>query len=144
MKKATYISAVLFLVMNMCSCNGRNDNSKSPDGTTQTPASHISTSNHTDTLLVITMPDDALWGHLGEGTGMSVLEFITDAGDTLYINKESEFTGQEGSILGSIRNYTDRFCITTADSGQTLTKAVNVTQLQELWSDAAHRERDNK
>lgn len=88
-----------------------------------------------DTLLVITMPEDALWGHLGERTGMSVLEFITDKGDTLYINKESEITGKPGIIYGSIRNYTDRFCLTTTDGGETLVKAVNVTEMQELWTE---------
>ena len=88
-----------------------------------------------DTLLVITMPENALWGHLGEGTGMSVLEFITDKGDTLYINKESEITGKPGIIYGSIRNYTDRFCLTTTDGGETLVKAVNVTEMQELWTE---------
>lgn len=89
----------------------------------------------TDTLLLITMPKDALWGHLGEATGMSVIEFITDGGDTLYLRKESEITGRSGIIYGSIRNYTDRFCITTTDGGETLLKAVNVSQMQELWAE---------
>lgn len=95
----------------------------------------MSASPSRDTLLVITMPENALWGHLGEGTGMSVLEFITDKGDTLYINKESEITGKPGIIYGSIRNYTDRFCLTTTDGGETLVKAVNVTEMQELWTE---------
>lgn len=86
------------------------------------------------------MPEDALWGHLGERTGMSVLEFITDKGDTLYINKESEITGKPGIIYGSIRNYTDRFCLTTTDGGETLVKAVNVTEMQELWTENVRME----
>lgn len=102
---------------------------------------NVHATDNTDTLLVITMPDSALWGHLGEGTGMSVLEFVTDAGDTLYINKESETSGNLGIIYGSIRNYTDRFCITTTDDGNALIKAVNVTEMQELWSEDAHREK---
>ena len=100
-----------------------------------------SATHSTDTLLVITMPEDALWGRLGEGTGMSVLQFITDNGDTLYINKESEITGRAGTIYGGIRNYTDRFCITTTDGGATLLKAVNVTELQETWTDKTHIEK---
>ena len=32
-------------------------------------------------------PDTAFYGHLGEGTGMSSLELITDDGDTLDILK---------------------------------------------------------
>lgn len=97
----------------------------------------------TDTLLLITMPKDALWGHLGEATGMSVIEFITDSGDTLYLRKESEITGRSGIIYGSIRNYTDRFCITTTDGGETLLKAVNVSQMQELWAERTHTEKNN-
>lgn len=131
--------AFCFLV---CSCD-RTQTKKTGNHSTEVDSvSHPQNMvGHADTLLVVTMPEDALWGHLGEGTGMSVLEFITDKGDTLFIYKESEFTGEAGFILGSIRNYTDRFCITTTDSGQTLLKAVNVTQLQELWSDAPHSER---
>ena len=88
-----------------------------------------------DTLLVITMPDNCIWGHMGEDTGMSVLEFITDDGDTLYINKTNDRTGEDGIIQGSIRNYTDRFCITVADDSTNLIKAVNVTELQEIWAE---------
>lgn len=116
--------------------NGRTpDEQYQPD--TQAKTVHTPTR---DTLLVITMPENALWGHLGEGTGMSVLEFITDKGDTLYIKKESEITGKPGVIYGSIRNYTDRFCLTTTDGGETLVKAVNVTEMQELWTENVRME----
>lgn len=116
--------------------NGRTpDEQYQPD--TQAKTAHTPTR---DTLLVITMPENALWGHLGEGTGMSVLEFITDKGDTLYINKESEIIGKPGVIYGSIRNYTDRFCLTTTDGGETLVKAVNVTEMQELWTENVRME----
>ena len=81
------------------------------------------------------MPDNCIWGHMGEDTGMSVLEFITDDGDTLYINKTNDRTGEDGIIQGSIRNYTDRFCITVADDSTNLIKAVNVTELQEIWAE---------
>ena len=81
------------------------------------------------------MPKNALWGHLGEATGMSVIEFITDSGDTLYLKKEREITGRSAVIYGSIRNYTDRFCLTTTDGGEALLKAVNVSQMQELWAE---------
>lgn len=135
MRKIAYIFAVTILGMCFVSCqNGRTEGSTNASDNTQTVTSRP------DTLLVITMPEDALWGHLGERTGMSILEFITDSGDTLYINKESEITGHMGIIYGSIRNYTDRFCITTTDQGESLLKAVNVTEMQELWSDAAHNE----
>lgn len=147
MKRTAYISILFILAAGICSC----EKEKTCGDANQIAGQEVVSGPqgapsgvHMDTLLVIAMPDNAIWGHLGEGTGMSVLEFITDSGDTLYINKESEYTGQEGCIQGSIRNYTDRYCITTTDSGQTLVKAVNVTQLQEIWSDAAYSERENK
>ena len=120
-----------------------NNSEKTEENTSETAlATHTDqhADNHQDTLLIITMPDSALWGHLGEGTGMSVLQFITDSGDTLYLNKESEYTGHLGTIYVSIRNYTDRFCITTTDNGETLLKAINVTEMQELWAKDIHTE----
>lgn len=138
MRKTAYLTAALVCGMFLVSCD------KPKNSTAGQPASeqgNVHATDNTDTLLVITMPDSALWGHLGEGTGMSVLEFVTDAGDTLYINKESETSGNPGIIYGSIRNYTDRFCITTTDDGNALLKAVNVTEMQELWSENAHWEK---
>ena len=63
-------------------------------------------------------PDTAFYGHLGEGTGMSSLELITDDGDTLALNKTNEKTGEPGRILGEIANYTDQYAITTCDDNQ--------------------------
>lgn len=132
MRKIAYIITAVVCGMSIGACHkGRttaeHNRSETQEKTSAAPSR--------DTLLVITMPEDALWGHLGEGTGMSVLEFITDKGDTLYINKESEITGKPGIIYGSIRNYTDRFCLTVAEGGETLVKAVNVTEMQELWTE---------
>lgn len=137
MRKTAYIFTALICGMSIGAChNGRTpDEQYQPD--TQAKTAHTPTR---DTLLVITMPENALWGHLGEGTGMSMLEFITDKGDTLYIKKESEITGKPGVIYGSIRNYTDRFCLTTTDGGETLVKAVNVTEMQELWTENVRME----
>lgn len=137
MRKIVYIFTVLICGMSIGAChNGRtSDGPHQPDTQIKKPDAPSR-----DTLLVITMPENALWGHLGEGTGMSVLEFITDKGDTLYIKKESEITGKPGVIYGSIRNYTDRFCLTTTDGGETLVKAVNVTEMQELWTENVRME----
>ena len=140
MRKIAYIIIAFACGMIITSCNNRE---KTEENTSETAfATHTDqhADNHQDTLLIITMPDSALWGHLGEGTGMSVLQFITDSGDTLYLNKESEYTGHLGTIYGSIRNYTDRFCITTTDNGETLLKAINVTEMQELWAKDIHTE----
>lgn len=138
MRKSVSIFAAVICGICTMSCSNGN-----AEGTQNTPgnARMGSTGTKTDTLLVITMPQDAIWGHLGEATGMSVLEFITDSGDTLYINKESEITGRAGVIYGSIRNYTDRFCITTTDGGSTLLKAVNITEMQDLWAENIHQEK---
>lgn len=138
MRKSVSIFAAVICGICTMSCNNGN-----AEGTQNTPgnARMGSTGTKTDTLLVITMPQDAIWGHLGEATGMSVLEFITDSGDTLYINKGSEITGRAGVIYGSVRNYTDRFCITTTDGGSTLLKAVNITEMQDLWAENIHQEK---
>lgn len=140
MRKAAYVISVIIWGLVIISCH----DGKTEGVSSKAEATHnLPSTNNSDTLLVITMPENAIWGHLGEGTGMSVLEFITDAGDTLYINKESDITGHIGIIYGSIRNYTDRFCITTTDGGESLLKAVNVTEMQEIWSDDTHTQENN-
>ena len=138
MRKIAYIFTIIICGMGIESCH---DERIQTESHIQDSIKNSSATHSTDTLLVITMPEDALWGRLGEGTGMSVLQFITDNGDTLYINKESEITGRAGTIYGGIRNYTDRFCITTTDGGTALLKAVNVTELQETWTDKTHIEK---
>lgn len=80
------------------------------------------------------LPDTAFYGHLGEGTGMSCLELVTDGGDTLVLNKTDERTGTLGRILGEIANYTDRYAITTCDDNQSVSVALNISQLlQKNW-----------
>ena len=138
MTKTARISLILACGLGIAACQ------KGMQNTTPNNTKHImqqTSTSHDDTLLVITMPDNAIWGHLGENSGMSVLEFITDNGDTLYLSKESEITGQAGAIYGSIRNCTDRFCVTTTDDGATLLKAINVTEMQETWADKTHIEK---
>ncbi len=88
---------------------------------------------------VITLPDSTLYGRLGEGTGMSCLEFITENGDTLVLNKMSEYTGEYGNILGTIENYTDRFGIVTADNNQCVHVAVNINQLAQRWKSVENK-----
>lgn len=127
MRKKTIISALLALSL-LGACTG----GKTETSTTEQEVQH----SDADTLLVLVVPDSAIWGHLGEGTGMSVVEFITDDGDTLQLVKDSETTGKSAVIRGEIRNYTDRFCITTTDNGETLKEAINVTQMQEMWGNA--------
>lgn len=100
---------------------------------TRKPAEADSATSHMDTILVIAVPDSALWGHMGEDTGMGVVQFITDQGDTLYLERSDENSGRDAVIRGDIRNYTDRFCVVTSADGESLVQAINVTQLQEMW-----------
>ena len=92
-----------------------------------------SESTASDSVSTITLRDSTIWGHLGEDTGMSTLQFITDQGDTLDIYRTSQYTGQDGELLGEVRNYTDRFAITLAEGNETLLRAINVTQLARQW-----------
>lgn len=133
MKKTAYIlTAAVAVLFSLASCH---DKTQGDENKRDSIDSIAPAGPSVDTLLVITMPDNCIWGHMGEDTGMSVLEFITDDGDTLYINKTNDRTGEDGIIQGSIRNYTDRFCITVADDSTNLIKAVNVTELQEIWAE---------
>lgn len=141
MKKKALILAIMGLaMMSACDKHGQESNIDNESHATQ----HDSVTAAHDTLLVITAPDNAIWGHLGEGTAMSVIEFITDNGDTLTLTKTDEFTGQEGRIIGSLRNMTDRFCIVANTDSTSLVKAINVTEMQETWADATIEEREQK
>ena len=132
MKKTAYILTAAAVLFSLASCH---DKTQGDENKRDSIDSIAPAGPSVDTLLVITMPDNCIWGHMGEDTGMSVIEFITDDGDTLYINKTNDRTGEDGIIQGSIRNYTDRFCITVADDSTNLIKAVNVTELQEIWAE---------
>lgn len=84
--------------------------------------------------VTITSPDSAFYGHLGEGTGMSCIELITNENDTMVLNKTNEETGDLGLILGEIANYTDQYAVTTCDSNQSVHIALNISQLiQRKW-----------
>ena len=91
---------------------------------------------------VVSVPDTALYGHLGEGTGMSCLELITDSQDTLVLNKTDEQTGEDGLILGEIANYTDRFSVVTDRDTLNIRIALNIDMLTErLWQSTADSRR---
>jgi len=86
-----------------------------------------------DTVVVTIVPDTTLWGRLGEDTGMSTLQFITNRGDTMDIYRTNQYTGEDGLLLGEIRDLKDRFAITVAADGESLLTAVNVSQLMQRW-----------
>ena len=62
-----------------------------------------------DSVCMSCEPDTAFYGHLGDGTGMSCLQLVTNEGDTLLLNNTDEQSCQDGLILGEIANYTDLF-----------------------------------
>lgn len=78
-------------------------------------------------------PDTTIWGRLGEGTGMSALEFITDDDDTLEIYRSNPTDGTDGNLMGQIRNATDKFAMTLQSDGETMLTAINSTQLLGTW-----------
>ena len=86
-----------------------------------------------DTVEVTIVPDSTLWGRLGEDTGMSTLQFITSKGDTLDIYRTNQYTGEDGLLIGEIRNLKDQYAITLAADGESLRTAINVSQLMRNW-----------
>ncbi len=99
-----------------------------------TPHETVQDGDSTDSVENIpNLPDSTLWGRLGEDTGMSALQFITDSGDTLEVYRTSPYTGEDGRMIGDIRNYKDRFAITLTEGNETLLSAVNVSQLAQNW-----------
>lgn len=86
---------------------------------------------------LVAMPADSmLYGHLGEETGMSSLQFITNAGDTLSILLNSPSQNTEAVLLGEIRNYSDEIGVCVRNEGEeglSLTTFLNISQLKEKW-----------
>lgn len=82
-----------------------------------------------------TVKDTVLTGYLGEETGMSSLQLITDFGDTLSISK-TKSDGTNGIMLGEVRNYEDRVMILAnqdEDQNLFLISFLNITQLEGVW-----------
>lgn len=81
----------------------------------------------------ILIPDTALYGKLGEGTGMSCIEIITNTGDTLTLNKVNEQTGDAGILLGGTEHYGDSLTITTDQNRENIITFVNIKTLTKEW-----------
>ena len=119
MKKASYLIAILVLgTLVGCKPTQKAD-----------PQEEV----QEDTVEVALVPDSTLWGHLGEDTGMSTLQFITDRGDTLEIYRTNQYTGEDGQLMGEIRNLKDQFAVTLAADGESLLTAINASQLMRKW-----------
>lgn len=85
------------------------------------------------------LPDTALYGKLGEGTGMSCVEIITREGDSLTLNKVNEHSGQAGSILGGTEYYGDSLTITTDAEQESILTLVNLSTLTRTWKAEAEQ-----
>ena len=68
-------------------------------------------------------------GKIGDGTSMNVLEFIKDAGDTLYVDMNSQ------AVMGG-ENIGDEVKLVYAQTDSTCNAliAVNLTALQHVWT----------
>lgn len=67
-------------------------------------------------------------GTIGDGTSMNVMEFVSDDGDTLYVNVNSQ------AVMGGV-NVGDEveLIYSVAKDENVATVAVNLTALQHLW-----------
>ena len=73
-------------------------------------------------------------GRVGTGPGMSCVEFITQAGDTLLLSKTSEFTGADALVIGSLQTDVDNlYAVRAIDDNSAIGAIVNLTELQTSW-----------
>lgn len=124
MKKA-FIVLIAFAALAFCACNSCKKGNDVSD-----------TIKVGDSIKIVEAVDSTLWGRMGEGTAMNVVEFISDKGDTLYLRKQSD-EGEPAHMVGSISNFTDRFAITVASIGDEesayLLTCINTSQLLGVW-----------
>jgi len=89
-------------------------------------------SDNTDSVEVVT-PDSAVYGIIGEGTSMHVLELITDDGKTqTYSISQDSLSDVQGGIFAG-----DKVSITTrpgSDSDLEVAKLLNLTSLLGKWT----------
>ena len=124
MKKSLLFSFVLGM-SGLMSVVGCMDGSKNKD--------YVENENIENDSVVAYPADSAIYGHLGEETGMSCIQLITENGDSLTLNKTDENTGEDGLILGEIANYTDRYAVIVTPDSQSIKTALNVNQLVSNW-----------
>lgn len=84
-----------------------------------------------------TAVDSTVWGRLGEGTSMHMIEFIPENSDSaIMIRRSSPETGEDGNVLGDIE-LTDQFAITInnreSEEECYINTCINVTELRGVW-----------
>lgn len=89
------------------------------------------------------LPDTTLWGHMGEGTSMHVIEFITEKGDTLYLSNNESYANDQSPMIGDLRNSTDLLAVTTklgkGDNEAVIGTCINATQMMGVWKNGNER-----
>lgn len=116
-KSTLPMAALLAAALLMTACNGKTEN---PSG------------EGTDSLTSL-MPDTALYGTVGEGTTMHVLELKTDGGKTLSFEMN---TDEESDVQGGVYSG-DRVTLTFTENEngeKCVTRMVNLTSLLGKWT----------
>ena len=90
------------------------------------PAPLADTTNDTLSHILPAEADTSLYGRSIQA-GMSTFCLLTDAGDTLLLTRTDE-EGHEGRLVGS-NHLGDRFAVLTADEGEALRLAINLSQV---------------
>lgn len=133
MRKELFLPVAMFMLLLTNACK-------------QDPTSQNNDSLDADSTIVpdsvAIEPDTTMWGHMGDGTTMNVVEFITEKGDTLYLCKEDMNTGKSAQMIGSLRNGTDLIAITaqvSADDESTISTCINATQMMGVWKNGKER-----
>lgn len=94
---------------------------------------NVPTDNHQDSTHVdsVSVQDTTIYGRSSE-FGMSTFSLITDAGDTLELDRG------EGKIFGNLDNQGDRFALTVKDAGTDYASvgvAINLTNVEKFTKD---------
>lgn len=134
MRKALFIPSILLLLFFVVAC-------KQQPKPEETDPVNLDSTLVSDTKAAL--PDTTIWGHMGEGTSMNVVEFISNNGDTLYLCKEDLSTGKNAEIMGSLRNETDLLAITirpTEDTDEApIITCINTTQMLGVWKNGPNK-----
>lgn len=120
MKTRFSLGLPMLVIVFMLSCNGKN--SQNNDSVKDTIVSQVA--------------DTALYGVVGEGTTMHVLELLTDGGKTLSFELN---TDDESSVLGGLFAG-DRVTLTFIENEngeKNVDRLVNITSLQGKWTSLA-------
>lgn len=107
-KNLAIVTLTLTLMFFVFSCNNKQDKQANTDQ--------------------IEVKDSTIFGKLGD-CGMSTIGLIS--GDTIYDISRTDEDGNEGTIYGHVVPDA-RFCMTIRDDGESLLKAINLSQLDKF------------